>query len=51
MILFSLVYSVKAILPLEVEIPSLYVLLKEFIDEEFQRETHLLELEKVDKTR
>lgn len=48
---FSLIYDVEAILPLEVEIPSLRVSLEEFTDKEFQREACLLELDKLDETR
>jgi transposase InsO family protein len=45
---YALVYGAKAILPLEVEIPSLRVSLKGLINDEDYRVSHLQELELLD---
>jgi len=46
---FSLVYGVKVFLPLEVEIPSLYIATQSFKDEEGIIVARLIELESLDK--
>ncbi|KAH9308399.1 hypothetical protein KI387_036310, partial [Taxus chinensis] len=45
---FSLVYGSEAVLPLEVQIPSLRVSLIEFVSDEDYRQNHLAQLELLD---
>ncbi|KAH9324934.1 hypothetical protein KI387_005112, partial [Taxus chinensis] len=45
---FSLIYGSKAILPLEVQIPSLRVSLREFVSDEDYRQECLAQLELLD---
>ena len=48
---YSLVYGTEAILPIEVEIPSLRVSLQDVVDDENYRISRLHELEMLDKQR
>ncbi|KAH9311264.1 hypothetical protein KI387_026299, partial [Taxus chinensis] len=45
---FSLVYGSEAVLPLEVQIPSLRVSLREFVSDEDYRQNRLAQLELLD---
>ena len=48
---FSLVYGVEAILPIELEIPSLRVSLQHFIDDNTYRQDRLAQLDLLDEKR
>lgn len=48
---FSLVYWMKAVLPLEVDIPSLRVSFRVLVDKEYIHQAHLLDLEALDERR
>lgn len=49
--MFSLIYSFEAILPLEIEIPSLIIALQDYITDEATREARLDQLFLLDERR